>query len=176
MRKTGPLGGFKRHDAAPVKPVTGFLLVLFVVVAITQSGLIARLAGVNSSAGWQPQPIAIGGWGGRFGVCHIGGGRNCVVDGDTFYIEGEKVRIATIDAPETHPPRCAEEARLGAAATRRLRDLLNKGEVSLVAGDRDRDVYGRLLRIPYSDGVDVAAVLVEEGLARPFGNGRRPWC
>lgn len=48
-----------------------------------------------------------------FGYCYRGGGTDCVVDGDTFYIGGEKVRIPGIDAPETHPPRCAYEAKLG---------------------------------------------------------------
>jgi endonuclease YncB( thermonuclease family) len=32
-----------------------------------------------------------------FGLCHTGGGVNCVVDGDTFYIGGSKVRIAGIE-------------------------------------------------------------------------------
>jgi micrococcal nuclease len=34
-----------------------------------------------------------------FSYCQWGGGSNCVVDGDTFWIGGEKVRIAGIDAP-----------------------------------------------------------------------------
>ena len=55
-----------------------------------------------------------------FGFCDTGGGSNCVVDGDTLYYQGTKVRIADIDTPETHPSRCAAEARLGDAATRRL--------------------------------------------------------
>jgi len=63
----------------------------------------------------------------RFGFCRNGGGRNCVVDGDTFRFGGEKYRIADVDTPETHPARCAAEAALGAAATRRLRDWLNEG-------------------------------------------------
>ena len=46
----------------------------------------------------------------RFGLCHSGGGRNCVVDGDTFWFEGQKYRVADIDTPETHPARCAEDA------------------------------------------------------------------
>jgi hypothetical protein len=54
-----------------------------------------------------------------FGSCPTGGGVDCVVDGDTFWIGGEKVRIADTDAPETHPPRCDDEARLGNAATQR---------------------------------------------------------
>src|SRR5687767_13525428 len=27
-----------------------------------------------------------------FGLCHTGGGRNCVVDGDTIWLEGVKIR------------------------------------------------------------------------------------
>src|SRR3546814_14092603 len=57
-----------------------------------------------------------------------------------------KVRVADIDAPETHPSRCAEEARLGKAATERLRALLDAGPVTLVTADRDVDRYGRKLR------------------------------
>src|SRR4051812_37460338 len=70
-----------------------------------------------------------------FGFCHSGGGTNCVVDGDTFWMDGEKIRIADIDAPETHPSRCAEEERLGNAATRRLQALLSAGPVRLAVAD-----------------------------------------
>src|SRR3546814_9600663 len=75
----------------------------------------------------------------RFGLCSAGGGRDCVVDGDSFWFAGEKYRIADIDTPETHPSRCAEEARLGAAATRRLRGWLNAGAFRLETVERDSD-------------------------------------
>lgn len=112
----------------------------------------------------------------RFGLCHSGGGTNCVVDGDTFWMAGEKIRIADIDTPETHPPRCAEEARLGAAATRRLHALLNAGPITLEAIDRDTDRYGRKLRVVTRGGESLGGVLVDEGLARWYGGGRRSWC
>jgi endonuclease YncB( thermonuclease family) len=111
-----------------------------------------------------------------FDYCQWGGGTNCVVDGDTFWIGGEKVRIANIDAPETHPSRCAEEARLGNAATDKLHDLLNSGAVTMTSIDRDRDVYGRLLRNVAVNGSDVGEALVSAGVAREYGSGRRPWC
>lgn len=111
-----------------------------------------------------------------FGLCHTGGGTNCVVDGDTFWIDGEKIRIADIDAPETHPPRCAGEARLGNAATGRLQALLNAGPVELAIADRDTDRYGRKLRIARRDGQSIGATLVDEGLARSWGGHRQPWC
>lgn len=111
-----------------------------------------------------------------FGLCHTGGGIDCVVDGDTFWIGGQKVRVADIDAPETHPSRCAYEADLGDRATLRLQALLNAGPVTLAAADRDTDRYGRLLRIVERDGRSLGGQLVAEGLARPWTGRREPWC
>lgn len=113
----------------------------------------------------------------HFSLCHTGGGLNCVVDGDTFYLNGEKIRIADIDAPETHPSRCESEAELGRRATLRLQTLLNESTVTLTASeDRDRDTYGRLLRTVERDGESLGGVLVNEGLARWYAGGRRTWC
>lgn len=112
----------------------------------------------------------------NFGFCHVGGGTNCVVDGDTLWLGGQKIRVADIDAPETHDPRCAQEQALGDRATRRLQQLLNGGAVSLQAIDRDEDRYGRKLRIVLVDGRSVGDRLVGEGLARPYAGGRKPWC
>ncbi|MCW3838211.1 thermonuclease family protein [Sphingomonas canadensis] len=114
----------------------------------------------------------------RFGFCGAGGGTNCVVDGDTFWLKGEKIRIADIDTPETHPPRCAREARLGAAATQRLHALLNAGGFTLTAaGDgRDADRYGRKLRVVTRGGRSLGDALVAEGLARRWTGRREPWC
>lgn len=111
----------------------------------------------------------------RFGFCHSGGGDDCVVDGDTFRLGGERIRIADIDTPETHPPRCAREAELGAAATRRLHALLNAGPVALQ--DHGQDRYGRRLAIVSRGGRSLGDSLVAEGLARPYSGGRRAgWC
>lgn len=112
----------------------------------------------------------------QFGFCHSGGGTNCVVDGDTFWMGGEKIRVADIDAPETHPSRCPEEARLGQAATARLQALLNAGPVTLELADRDTDKYGRKLRVVTRGGRSLGAMLVDEGLARPWVGRRQPWC
>ena len=111
-----------------------------------------------------------------FGTCKWGGGRNCVVDGDTLFVGGAKVRIANIDAPETHEYGCPAELALGERSANRLRALVNSGTVRLRAADRDVDVYGRRLRTVEVDGVDVGEVLVSEGLARPYHGGRKPWC
>jgi micrococcal nuclease len=113
---------------------------------------------------------------GRFTICHTGGGTDCVVDGDTLWIEGEKIRVADIDAPETHPSRCAREADLGGRATRRLAELVNAGPFELKILDRDVDRYGRKLRILVRDGRSLGDQLVAEGLARTWEGRRRPWC
>lgn len=111
-----------------------------------------------------------------FGMCKWGGGTNCVVDGDTFWIGGAKVRITGIDAPETHDYRCASELALGDRATAQLRALLNSGAVTMSKIDRDRDKYGRLLRNVAVDGADVGEAMVSAGVAREYGRGRRGWC
>ena len=112
----------------------------------------------------------------RFTICHTGGGRNCVVDGDTAWIDGVRVRVADIDAPETHPSRCPEEARLGDKATQRLRELLSAGPFEMRTIDRDEDPFGRKLRILVREGQSLGGVLVTEGVARWYRGGRQPWC
>lgn len=111
-----------------------------------------------------------------FGLCHTGGGFNCVVDGDTLWVRGEKVRIADIDAPETHQAKCQFELALGQRATQRLFQMVNRGDVELRRAGRDKDRNGRLLRTIWVDGRNIGQVLVREGLARPWTGKRKPWC
>lgn len=111
-----------------------------------------------------------------FAMCHNGGGTNCVVDGDTIWYRGTKIRIADIDTPETHQPRCPAERERGEAATRRLQQLINAGPFSLQSIDRDEDRYGRKLRILTRGGESLGDILVAEGLARYYEGGRRSWC
>jgi micrococcal nuclease len=112
----------------------------------------------------------------RFGACKWGGGINCVVDGDTLWIDGEDVRVADIDAPETHDYHCQGELVRGEAAAARLQALVNSGPVTLDPIDRDEDRYGRKLRIVKVAGTSVGDTLVSEGLARWYEGGRRSWC
>jgi endonuclease YncB( thermonuclease family) len=111
-----------------------------------------------------------------FSYCKRGGGTNCVVDGDTFYLNGAKVRIAGIDAPETHDYGCQSELELGNQATEMLHSFLNSGAVTMTGIDRDRDVYGRLLRNVSVNGEDVGEAMISAGVARAYAGGRRSWC
>ena len=112
----------------------------------------------------------------RFSLCGAGARTDCVVDGDTFWYRGEKIRIADINTPEVSEPGCAREAEVGAAATERMHALLNAGPFTLEPIERDRDQYGRLLRTVTRDGESLGAVLVDEGLAEEWGGDRRSWC
>ena len=111
-----------------------------------------------------------------FSFC--GGDRrvDCVVDGDTFWFQGEKIRIADIDTPELSPPRCEAERIKGEAAKARLLALLNGGKFSLSAGLRDEDKYGRTLRTVTRAGRSLGDTLIEEGLARRWDGARHGWC
>lgn len=80
-----------------------------------------------------------------------------MVDGDTFRLWGERIRIVGIDAPEIGQPGADR-------ATARLNTLLRAGPLTLVR--HGRDVYCRTLADVYVNGVSVAAVMRREGLAR----------
>ncbi len=111
-----------------------------------------------------------------FALCAEAPRTTCVVDGDTFWLAGEKIRIADINAPETHGAACTAERERGEAATRRLIVLLNAGAFEMQPGARDRDRYGRLLRTVVRGGRSLGGQLVAEGLAEPWRGRRSNWC
>lgn len=113
----------------------------------------------------------------QFSICGAGKRYNCVVDGDTFWIEGRKVRIADIDAPEVSQPQCEAERKLGERATSRLLHILNSGPFELRhSGGRDADQYGRLLRVPVRNGERLSDTLVRDGLAQVWKGRKAVWC
>lgn len=102
---------------------------------------------------------------------------NCIVDGDTLWSNGVKVRVADIDAPEISKPRCAAEKVLGERATTRLMQLVNTAPFQMRAWQgRDEDKYGRKLWVLIRDGRSLGDILVSEGLARTWTGKREPWC
>jgi endonuclease YncB( thermonuclease family) len=127
-----------------------------------------------------PHPAAADHEAARFGLCSGEHRVTCVVDGDTFWYRGAKVRLADINAPEVSEPGCAREADLGRQATGRLLGWLNAGPFTLAPnGDgtgRDRDRYGRLLRTVTRGGESVGDELVREGLAEAWKGRRGNWC
>ena len=112
----------------------------------------------------------------RFALCSGAHRVTCVVDGDTFWYRGAKIRIADINAPEVSQPSCAREAALGERATGRLLGWLNAGPFVMQAAGRERDRYGRMLRTVTRDGVSVGEDLVRAGLAERWKGYRGNWC
>jgi endonuclease YncB( thermonuclease family) len=113
---------------------------------------------------------------GAFRLCAEQRRVNCVVDGDTIWHRGVKIRLADIDTPEVFSPQCVSEAALGRQATERLLELVNAGPFEVVQRERDADRYGRKLRILERDGRSLGDILVAEGLARRWDGARRSWC
>lgn len=113
----------------------------------------------------------------RFGLCSGPVRRTCVVDGDTLWIDGVKIRVADIDTPEVGEPKCGAEKALGDKATRRFLQLVNAGPFELQAWEgRDEDKNGRKLRVLVRNGRSLGDILVSEGLARTWSGRREPWC
>jgi len=89
----------------------------------------------------------------------LAGAQARIVDGDTFWLGGTKIRVFGIDAPEAATP-------LGPAATDWLRRKLDGQEVDCVKKDTDR--YGRTVATCYVGGSDIARQMVFEGWARAY--------
>ncbi len=113
----------------------------------------------------------------KFTFCGDGSRRNCVVDGDTIYFAGIKIRVEDIDTPEIHDYKCERELERGLRAKSRLLELVNEGPFSIVStGGDDADQYGRKLRRLTRNGLSLGEFLIDEGLARRYAGGRHSWC
>lgn len=125
----------------------------------------------------KPAPVSVSSLTARhFPICSGSARITCIVDGDTFWLDGTKYRIADINTPEVGNPQCAAEAAKGRQATQRLAQLLSAGPISLAPADRDQDQYGRKLRIVERDGRSIGGQLVAEGLAHDWRGRRESWC
>lgn len=102
---------------------------------------------------------------------------SCVVDGDTIWHRGVKMRLLDIDAPETSGAECSQERAIGKQATRRLQQLMGRGYRIQDGGKKDRTSDRRsLVRVILPDGRDAGEVLINEGLAQPWPNKGNIWC
>ena len=91
-----------------------------------------------------------------------------VIDGDTIEIEGARIRLFGIDAPETRQV-CdlyGEPYRCGQEATKALAERV--GARPLTCRQRTTDRYGRAVAVCYLDDEDIGAWLVRAGWALSF--------
>lgn len=145
-------------------------------LTITWLSPVAEPAALTPEAAAERATLVRAGASAQFSICGSVR-RTCVVDGDTFWMDGVKIRIADIDTPEIGQPQCDREYQLGMKATYRLVELLNAGPFELrTIGDRDEDRFGRKLRVVIRGGRSLGDQLVSEGLARTWSGRREPWC
>ncbi len=106
-----------------------------------------------------------------------------VIDGDTLEVVAHvwiglavttRVRLKGIDTPELSEP--CEEARTMARKARQLVERMAGRKVMLSRVETGK-YAGRVLAEITVDGADVAKALLNAGLARPYGGGKRQgWC
>jgi len=102
-------------------------------------------------------------------VCANVSGPIRVVDGDTFEIGGDRIRLFGIDAPEIGQPctlNSGAEIDCGAWVDAQVTELY-EGKTASCEG-RERDRYDRLIATCQVNGEDMGRTLVAEGLARAF--------
>lgn len=104
--------------------------------------------------------------------------KTCVVDGDTLWLNGENIRLKDFDTPEPQTQICggAAEVALAHRASARLLDLLNGNEWTIDRFGYDNTSSRRTLATIRINGRDVGDILIAEGLARRWPNGREFWC
>ncbi|EIM26682.1 thermonuclease family protein [Microvirga lotononidis] len=101
----------------------------------------------------------------------IDGRRVVIIDGDTIALGRE--RLLNVDTPETFRPRCDADLVAGLRAKERLAELLRAGPVGIDRHGEDR--YRRTLARLSAGGRDVGEILIAEGLALPWRDGRAAW-
>ncbi|MDM8522578.1 thermonuclease family protein [Desulfococcaceae bacterium HSG8] len=106
-----------------------------------------------------------------------------VYDGDTLfaYVKGHNpivkkptgIRIRGIDTPELRDTRPAVKKKAVKAKEFAESKLRKARKIHLYNISTD-DKYGRMLATIFCDGKDLAKMLIEERLAKPYDGGRKP--
>ncbi|OBZ93774.1 hypothetical protein ADU59_18880 [Pararhizobium polonicum] len=96
-------------------------------------------------------------------------GRARIVDGDTLVLDGKRIRLTGIDAPELRQVcrRGAQDWPCGTEARDRLRGLIGAEQTICAVDGADR--YGRLLAVCSARNRDLNAAMVAGGYAVAFG-------
>ena len=96
-------------------------------------------------------------------------GRVSVIDGDTFEMHGERIRLHGIDAPESGQS-CKDvngkTYRCGQMAAKQMFSYVSGKTVNCEVIDKDR--YGRVIASCFVDGADINELLVKDGWALAY--------
>ncbi|MEO9340772.1 thermonuclease family protein [Mesorhizobium sp. SB112] len=105
-------------------------------------------------------------------ICKGGKRFSCVVDGDTIWFKGEKIRLEGFNAPDMSGS-CQLESALAMRSLDRLRSMLDGAAFTIERNGKDR--YDRTLATVRVH-VDVGNQLVDEGLAHVWRGWKESWC
>ena len=144
--------------------VTGVLIFAAAIVVLTVAAAIFTFTRDDPAAAKGP----------RFAQCYNANGSDCVQDGDTITVGGQRVEIAGIVAPAIQGARCDAERDKGIEAAMGLASLLNRGQVTV--SPPARDTNGRVAQSVQVNGTDVGQSMINLGLARPDDGSNRGWC
>lgn len=98
-------------------------------------------------------------------------GQASVIDGDTIEVRGERIRLVSVDAPESRQTCLDAEGRVwrcGQQAALALSDMIGRSTVVCLSEGQDR--YGRILGQCSLGSVSLSAWLVEKGWAVPYND------
>ena len=98
-------------------------------------------------------------------------GQVSAVDGDSLEMTGTWIRLFGIDAPEARQSCKRQQAdwACGADAARQLREFAQGRQVR--CSGRENDRYGRLVATCTADGIDLALMMIQSGLAIALPQG-----
>ena len=91
-----------------------------------------------------------------------------VIDGDTIYINGVRIRLNSIDTPEVEQTCRTNELiwYCGVEATKAMRHLTKNKTVTCIGNTKDQ--YGRLIANCFVGKMNLNATMVEVGLALAY--------
>lgn len=101
----------------------------------------------------------------------------CLVDGDTIWIDGRKLRMVGYDTPEPQSRICGGQREIALAhqASDRALELLNGSDWTTEYGGIDKTGQRTLVTIRIN-GRNLGDFLIEERLAVVYPNGDEWWC
>lgn len=98
----------------------------------------------------------------------------CVVDGDTLWYQGEKMRLRGVDTPEVDGA-CPHERMIAQQATEFLVSLLSRNDIVITRFGLDR--HDRRLVTIYLNTGTAGQALLDQGLAERYGaSPQTNWC
>lgn len=137
-------------------------------VLLVTAALIAAIVGISWATFSRDDPAADA-RAHRFGQCYNSSGLNCVIDGGTIQVRGQRIAIGGIEAPRIQGARCDAERERGIDAAVQLAELLNKGVVT-IAGPTG---HAKTVEV---DGSDVGEAMIARNLARRDLGEPANWC